>query len=218
MPLSSYGVLVGRLIRFAREDPDDFGSWYHGKLYVAAPGGEYECAIDVSTPSGVPVQYREVRNLNPQLFAPTAAKSDGWHLLASTPASGALDYVRSPLLRGSGGCVSVVYSPLVEWVNAILRSPRFGWVDSTADKALDLLEERLLGCERVYVYGAPYSIGNGVHDIHYNQGDPPGQFQHLDGIWQDGGTIIQRPGGELTAFLTKFKPQSLNTDDNGLPV
>jgi hypothetical protein len=32
MPLPSYGVLVGTLIRFAREDPNNFGSWYHGKL------------------------------------------------------------------------------------------------------------------------------------------------------------------------------------------
>ncbi|MGW5192699.1 DUF2278 family protein [Kribbella sp. NPDC004138] len=218
MPLASYGVLVGRLVRFAREDPDDFGSWYHGKMYIAAPAGEYECAVDVSTPSGVPVQYREVRNLNPQLFASTAALNDGWHLLASTPTSGALDYIRSPLLRGSGGCVTVVYDPLLAWLNEILKSPRFGWIDSTADNALNLLEQRLLGCERVYVFGAPYSTGLGVHDIHYNQGDPPGPFQHLDGIWQDGGTVIQRPGGELTAVLTKFKPQSLTTDGNGLPL
>ncbi|TCM37242.1 DUF2278 family protein [Kribbella sp. VKM Ac-2568] len=218
MPLASYGVLAGKLIRFAREDPNDFGSWYHGKLYIATPAGEYECAVDVSTPSGVPVQYREVRNLDRRLFASTAALSDGWHRLASSPDSGALDYVRSPLLRGRGGCVAVVASPLIVLINAILRSPRFGWVDSTADNALDLLEQRLTGCERVYVFGAPYSSGLGVHDIHYNQGDPPGQFQHLDGIWQDGGTIIQLAGGELTAFLTKFKPQSLTTDDHGLPA
>jgi hypothetical protein len=186
MPLASYGVLAGTLTRFAREDPNDFGSWYHGKMYVAAPAGEYECAVDVSTPSGVPVQYREVRNLGPQLFAPTAALGDGWHLLASTATSGALDYVRAPLLRGRGGCVAVVAGPLLDLINAILRSPRFGWMDSTADNALNLLEERLTGCKRVYVFGAPYNAGLGVHDIHYNQGDPPGQFQHLDGIWQDG--------------------------------
>ncbi|MFF0269503.1 DUF2278 family protein [Kribbella sp. NPDC004536] len=119
------------------------------------------------------MQYREVRRLDPQLFTSTAALPDGWHPLASTPTSGALDYIRSPLLRGSGGCLTVVYSPLFAWLNAILRSPRIGWVDSTADNALDLL---------------------------------------------DGGTIIHRSDGELTAFLTKFKPQSLTTDDDGLPV
>lgn len=51
-----------------------------------------------------------------------------------------------------------------------------------------------------------------------NQGDPPGQFQDLDGIWQDGGTIVERPNGEYVACLTKFETQSLNTDNNGLPI
>jgi hypothetical protein len=211
-------VLVGTLDRFAREDPNDFGSWYHGKMYVAAPTGEYECAVDVSTPSGVPVEYREVRSLDRAVFAPVGALTTGWHQLARTPDSGALDYLRSPLLRGRAGCVGVVAGPLIDLVNSVLRSPRFGWVESTADNALNLLEQRLTGCRRLYVFGAPYTTGLGVHDIHLNQGDPPGQFQRLDGIWQDGGTIIESATGRLDAFLTKFKTQSLNTDDNGLPV
>jgi Uncharacterized conserved protein (DUF2278) len=218
MPLPSYGVLVGTLVRFAREDPNDFGSWYHGKMYVQAPAGQYECAVDVSTPSGVPVQYREVRRLDRQVFAPVAALPPGWHALARTPTSGAIDYVRAPLLRGRGAPLAVVTDPLVRWVNAVLKLPRLGWVESTADNALDLLERRLTGSRRVYVFGAAYTTGLGVHDIHLNQGDPPGQFQHLDGIWQDGGTIIESAKGELGAFLTKFKTQSLNTDDHGLPA
>ncbi|KPM50782.1 hypothetical protein CcI49_36175 [Frankia sp. CcI49] len=217
MPLAGYGVLIGTLDRFAREDPNDFGSWYHGKMYVNAPAGQYECAVDVSTPSGVPIQYREVRNLDEALFAPVAALGPGWHVLARDATSGALDYLRSPLLRGRG-CVTVIANPLITLVNSVLRSPRFGWVESTADNALDLLEKRLTGCQQVYVFGAPYNHGLGVHDIHLNQGDPPGDFQRLDGIWQDGGTIIRSASGELNAFLTKFKPQVLNTDDNGLPV
>lgn len=217
MALPNYGVLVGTLNRFTREDPNDFGSWYHGKMYLQAPAGEYECVVDVSTPSGVPVQYREVRNLDRKLFTLTNL-GNGWHLLARTPTSGALDYVRSPVLRGRPGCISVVASPLIDLFNAIARSPRFGWVDSSADNALDLLEQRLTGCKRVFAFGAPYDTGRGVHDIHMNQGDPPGRFQHLDAIWQDGGTIIESHNGEMNAFLTKFKTQSLDTDDNGLPL
>jgi hypothetical protein len=217
MALPNYGVLVGTLNRFTREDPTDFGSWYHGKMYVQAPAGEYECVVDVSAPSGVPVQYREVRNLDRKLFV-LKDLDDGWHQLVRTPTSGALDYLRSPLLRGRPGCVGVVASPLLDLLNAIVRSPRFGWVESTADNALDLLERRLAGCRRVFVFGAPYTAGRGVHDIHMNQGDPPGQFQHLDAIWQDGGTIIESSSGALNAYLTKFKPQSLTTDDNGLPL
>ena len=68
------------------------------------------------------------------------------------------------------------------------------------------------------MFGAPYRTGLGVHDIHMNQGDPPGQFQHLDGIWQDGGTVVESASGRLDGFLTKFKTQSLDTDDNGLPA
>jgi hypothetical protein len=217
MPLSAYGVLIGTLDHFAREDPDDFGSWYHGKLYVNAPLGLYECAIDVSTPTGVPVQYREVRNLDKRLFG-FGSTPNGWHPLAASETSGALDYLRSPLLRGRAGCVGVVADPLITFVNGLLRSPRLGWVESTADNALNLLEQRLSGSRRVYVFGAPYSGGLGVHDIHMNQGDPPGPHQHDDGIWQDGGTIIESKDATLNAFLTKFKTQSLDTDDNGLPT
>jgi uncharacterized protein YukJ len=211
MPLPSYGVLLGTLDRFVREDPNNFGSWYHGKIYVNAPAGKYECAVDVSTPSGIKVQYRCIRGLERTLFAPVLALPAGWHLLAKTPSSGALDYVRSDLLHPPVGCIPGVIIAILE----ALISP---WTNSTGDNALDVLEAQLVGSTRVFVFGAPYTTGLGVHDIHMNQGDPPGQFQHLDGIWQDGGTIIERPGGELVAVLTKFETQSLRTDNNGLPL
>lgn len=103
---------------------------------------------------------------------------------------------------------------MIAYLNAILNK----WIDSTGDNALNELEAHLTGCARVFVFGAPYTTGLGVHDVHMNQGDPPGQFRHLDGIWQDGGTIIERPDGEFVAVITKFETQSLNTDDNGLPI
>jgi hypothetical protein len=105
LPLPSYGVLIGALNRFSREDPTDFGSWYHGKLYVDAPGAQYECEVDVSTPSGIRVDFRVAHALDRSLFAPVLALASGWHLLGSTPSSGALDYLRSPLLRVRLGCV-----------------------------------------------------------------------------------------------------------------
>jgi uncharacterized protein YukJ len=112
----------------------------------------------------------------------------------------------------------LIYSPLVNAFNALLQRASEQWTESTGDNALNILESLLTVGGRVFVFGAPYTTGLGVHDIHMNQGDPPGQFQHLDGIWQDGGTIIERPGGGLVAFLTKFATQSLKADNNGLPV
>jgi uncharacterized protein YukJ len=218
MPLDAYGVLVGTLNRFTRENPDNFGSWYHGKIYVQAPAGEYECAVDVSTPAGIKVQYRVIHNIDQAMFANNLALTTGWHLLASTPTSGAIDYVRSSMFKGKIGCMGVALAWLGELLRKIFEGLVNRWIDSTGDNALDELEAQLTGCTRVFVFGAPYTSGLGVHDIHMNQGDPPGQFQHLDGIWQDGGTIVERPGGELVAVLTKFETQSLHTDTGGLPT
>lgn len=219
MALPAYGVVIGTLDHFAREDPNDFGSWYHGKIYVQTPGGLYEAAVDVSTPSGIKVQYRTLDGLSGSAFAPILALSDGWHPLASTSTSGALDYVRSPLLGRRSGCVTVrALDPVLSWLSNLWRSTDSGWIDSTGDNALDVLDAKLTGSIKLFVFGAPYTTGLGVHDVHMNQGDPPGQFQHLDAIWQDGGTIVQRPGGGLDAVMIKFETQSLNTDANGLPI
>lgn len=98
---------------------------------------------------------------------------------------------------GAQECES--WRALVELLNTFIRSPHLGWVESTADNALNLLERRLTGSKRVFAFGAPYAVGRGVHDIHMNQGDPPGQFQPLDGIWQDGTTIIESARGVFSA-------------------
>jgi uncharacterized protein YukJ len=68
-----------------------------------------------------------------------------------------------------------------------------------------------------------FSAGNlfaleGVHDVHCNQGDPPGQFRVLDGIWQDGCVFALKADGTLSAYLGKFSSQSLNTDNNGILI
>src|SRR4051794_34766348 len=105
MPLDQYGVLIGTLDHFSRDDPNQFGSWFHGKIYVQAPLGVYECAVDVSHPSGIRVQYRVVE-ISPKVFGATSALADGYHQLGSSASSGALDYVRSPLFGSPPGCLS----------------------------------------------------------------------------------------------------------------
>lgn len=218
MPLADYGVVIGTLNRFAREDPSSFGSFYHGKIYLDTPQGIYEGAVDVATPSGIGVEYKVIPNLSTSLFAPIQALSNGWTQLARNSSSGAIDYVRSPMLQTGPGCVFVRFDPALQWIMNLLSSLRPKWILSTGNNALTALETQISGSSRVFLFGAPYTTGRGVHDIHLNQGDPVGPFRHLDGIWQDGGTIIQRPDGSLVAFLTKFATQSLHTDNNGWPI
>jgi hypothetical protein len=223
MPLPTYGVLVGIFSYLTRDDPTSTGVHSHGTLHVDAPAGEYEGVVDVSTPSGIKVQYRLIRGLNHLPLTPILGLQAGWQPLTPTRASGALDYIRSPL---SGNSASARYfgfwlfrrdsliGRFLRWLES-LRNP---WIDSTGDNALNALETQVLGSVRVFVFGAPSPTGLGVHDVHMNQGDPPGPFQYLDGIWQDGGVLIERPSGEIVAFLLKFATQSLHTNSQGLPI
>lgn len=61
----------------------------------------------------------------------------------------------------------------------------------------------------------------GIHDIHMNQGNPPGRFESDNGVYQDGGLLIYYPSlnswtAILLAFQSQFNsinPTTLHTDD-----
>jgi hypothetical protein len=251
MPLDhGYGVAIGTFASFTREDPSDFGHWYHGKLHITTPAGQYEAALDVDTPSGVGVSYRVVTDLTASDFPGIASLAHGFHPVPATPTSGALDYVRSPQLRdgwavrrvrwwlstlpprtaarGSGPWGPTPLDALLGSVRRRLPCPgllrsrlrwrSFPWVASDGDNALDVLEPLVHGAVRIHVFGEPYTTGLGVHNVHCNQGDPPGPHQGEDGIWQDGAVLTQDAHGAMTLWQVKFNTQSLRTDDHGLPV
>ena len=55
--------------------------------------------------------------------------------------------------------------------------------------------------------------GNGVHDIHMNQGNS-GQFRRDDGVWQDGGLLLHFPAAaHWVAIFLAFQSQAWHTDD-----
>jgi hypothetical protein len=246
MPLDhGYGVAIGTFASFTREDPSDFGHWYHGKLHIQTPAGEYEAALDVDTPSGIGVSYRVVTQLTTASIPAIVALADGFHPLASTATSGALDYVRSGLLQDGwavtrvrwwiGALSSRISSRAKEpwgpsrldqllgmanrWpVSSWLRWRSYPWIASDGDNALDVLEPLVQNAARIYIFGEPYTTGLGVHNVHCNQGDPPGPHQGEDGIWQDGAVLAQTTDGSITVWQVKFNTQSLHTDDNGLPI
>ncbi len=57
--------------------------------------------------------------------------------------------------------------------------------------------------------------GNGIHDIHMNQGNNA-DFASDDGTWQDGALLIYQPSTQqwMAVFLM-FQSQQLPTDDQG---
>jgi uncharacterized protein YukJ len=59
-----------------------------------------------------------------------------------------------------------------------------------------------------------FSPGNGVHDIHMNQGNS-GRFRGDDGVWQDGGLLLHYPStDQWVAIFLAFQSQSWHTNDH----
>lgn len=60
-----------------------------------------------------------------------------------------------------------------------------------------------------------FSPGNGIHDIHMNQGNVE-RWEEDDGIWQDGGILIHFEGeNRWVGIFLAFQSQSWCTDEDG---
>jgi uncharacterized protein YukJ len=93
------------------------------------------------------------------------------------------------------------------------------WTPSDGDNALRALEAELTGTRRVYIFGERFDTGQGVHDVHQNQGDPAGtRWWDTNGIWQDGAVAVVRDNGKLFLWQVRFNTQSSTTDSNGHPL
>ena len=196
MPLQTpYGVVVGTVDHYDLVNPSG-GQWPHYHIWVNTPGGLYDSAINLKSLTEVKIEYR-ARDLDPMEFGNVLSLPNGWTTLGQNSNSGALDYVRRPGLTG--------YS---------------SWILQTGDNLITELQSLLTNAQRIYIFGAAYSSGLGVHDVHMNQGDPlDSSFSPLDAIWQDGGLIFQYAQAPYYKVLQiKFETQSLHTDDQGHPV
>ncbi len=207
--LPSYGVVIGQFVNYTTNQ----GQWLHVDLNINAAKTVYQAAVDVNEPNGL-FQYQVFNNLDASLFTTVSSMPDGWHQLASNPNSGAIDYARSPILQKPLGCLAIFWAI---W-NSIFNTSNQTWTNVTGNEAGNALIAMVTGSQRVFAFGAPYTNGFGVHDVHCNQGDPPGPFRSLDGIWQDGCVFAIKADGTLSAYLGKFSTQSLNTDNNGIPI
>jgi hypothetical protein len=131
-------------------------------------------------------------------------------------------------LRGAGRAFD---RALLRPVPATVRGPD----NDLADK-LDHFVERAAADPgaRVYAFGQRwgpepgvpdkvfgFTPGNGIHDIHMNQGNSQ-EFRHDDGVWQDGGLLLHYPGStprgargqdQWVAIFLAFQSQAWHTDD-----
>ena len=205
MPLfDGYGVLVGRLSRFACDNRQDESHYYHCTLYVRTPTGVYPCAVDLDSKHRRDGLQWKVVELDPEEVEWLTSLEDGWTELEMSEGSGALDYYRSPALGPSEECVHANHANGEESVKVEKKYWKYG----TGHHAFRDLEPLLKSNRRVFVFGEPFRNGRGVHNIHQNQGDPPeSRWAAENGPWQDGAVMVERHDGSVAAFLCKFSTQ-----------
>ncbi|MGC8775605.1 MAG: DUF2278 family protein [Chlorobaculum sp.] len=207
MPLfDGYGVLAGSLLRYGCDNRQDETHYYHCSLLVRARAAVYRCVVDLDSKHRRDGIQWKVVDLPQMQSQPLKEREDGWHSLAMDEASGALDYYRSEWLGPSEECVRA---------GREASAGKYCWkYDGTGHDAFRDLEPLLRRGRRIFVFGEPFRNGKGVHNIHQNQGDPPGsRWAAENGPWQDGAVMVERPDGSVAAFLSKFSTQRFCVDE-----
>jgi uncharacterized protein YukJ len=206
MPLNSYGVLVGRAVDCRREGGTDSP---HYQVRIDAAGTSYRIAVNVlSQESPSELLYLADDDFRHPVTAAVAGLGAGWHAL---PSRSGLDFVRGNLFSRSAmralppdadGPDNDLADFLDHYVKRAIADPtalvyafgeRWGPESGRKDK----------------VFG--FKPGNGVHDIHMNQGNGE-RFRGDDGVWQDGGLLLRLNGRWVGIFLA-FQSQAWHTDD-----
>jgi uncharacterized protein YukJ len=211
MPLRNYGVLAARVLDTRAE-----GGSGAPHFQIRARGGDvdFRVAVNVlSQQSPSELLYAADEAFEHPVLNALPDLPDGFSGLPSTPGQGAFDYIRGnlfdreslrPLPATAPGPDNDLADKLHHYVDRAQADPsarlyafgeRWGPEDGLADK----------------IFG--FSPGNGVHDIHMNQGNT-GQFRRDDGVWQDGGLLLHYPAvQQWVAIFLAFQSQSWHTDD-----
>ena len=206
-----YGVLKGRpiAVKFAAGAND------HYQIRIVDETTDYRIAINVKSSESPP----DVLYLIDENFTyPTLDDLDrlplGFKpLLEHKPGGLALDYIRGNLFDRN---------------KMVPLPPSLPGPDNDLNEKINRYVQRALSDETalVYAFGARWGPedrkkdkyfgflpGNGIHDIHMNQGNDP-RHAADDGVWQDGAMLIQFPAeNRWVGVFLKFQSQAWHTDD-----
>lgn len=184
----------------------------HAPLQVATAQGPrtWDVAVNVGTNDADDLlRYRLVYDFHHPIITQLDDLQYGLTTLTDTKSLPALDFLRSDILAETGN-----------WRDSDVMD---GATDREPYRSLARLLDGAPSGTPVYFVGRLYNTGDGLHDIHMNQGST-GSFlnrgddhnDHND-IWQDGGVIVEMPGGTWAAYFTAFTQQAVPTDDMGNP-
>ena len=211
MPLASYGVLAGSVVDQRAEGGTDSP---HYQIRVRGGEADFRVAVNVlSQEKPAELLYVADENFRHPVTQSLSGMPTGFSPLASQPGGMALDFIRANLfdrqqMRPEPASVPGPDNDLADKLDHFVRR-------AAADSAARLYA---FGQRWGPEAGIPDKIfgfrpGNGVHDIHMNQGNSQ-RFRQDDGVWQDGGLLLHYPAQDqwVGVFLA-FQSQEWHTDD-----
>lgn len=212
MPLEDYGILKGRPI--AKRIGTKANAHYH--VHLVDDDLNYRIAINVQSKlSPSELEYLVVENFSHPITQALEALPLGFQLLDSKPGGLAIDFIRSNLFDRT----KMVPLPFD------VPGP-----DNDLNDKIDKYILRAMADEDalVYAFGQRWGLhppeperdkifgfkpGNGIHDIHMNQGNAD-KFKADDGVYQDGALLIHFPHEQQwVGIFLKFQSQTWHTDD-----
>lgn len=215
MPLANYAVLKGRPVN---NRLGTSGS-PHYQVLVSAEGEMHRIAVNVQSQDGSEVEYLVRSRFEHPLTAGLLPLEEGLHAVPSRPGGIALDFIRGNIAQ--------------PWEFRPLPMAATG-PDNDLNEKLDSFVQRAMSDEdaMIYAFGEPWGPetkadryfgfrpGRGIHDIHFNQGNPAGRFAASNGPWQDGGLLFHFPGEDRwVGIFLKFQSQAWHSDDAaGTPI
>ncbi len=211
MPVNQYSVLKGTPVSGSLNQ----ARRPHYLIEVNAGGAQWQIAVNVESDTGSGASAEVLYKLDENWAAPDpsalAGLPAGVTPLAGVDADPAVDYLRS---RVNG-------QPLVTRAElAKLPLPGRGASGSLQNAVVRYLNEAVADPNgTVYAFGALYTTGQGIHDIHMNQGNPAGDHSGDNGVWQDGLLVFNMPSApKWVAVYVAFQEQVWDTDGSGNAV
>lgn len=210
MALTHYGVLKGRAIDTRREDGADTP---HYQVHMVAGEAHYRIAVNVlSQEAPSELLFLVEEQFKHPVTTQLVDLPHGFTRLASQPGGAALDFIRGNLFNrqdmrelppSEPGPDNDLSDRLEYYALRAVREP---------DAVMYAFGERW-GPESSPDKIFHFSPGNGIHDIHMNQGNVA-RFASDDGIWQDGALLLYFPStDQWVAIFLAFQSQSWHTDD-----
>lgn len=219
MPIERYGVLKGQAFASLRATAQS----EHYQILINRGNTPHRIAINTkSSQAPSQVLYYASNDFHHEITDALVQSNlkNGFTSLDSKPGGLALDFIRRNLFNRS------------EMIPLPSREP--GDNDDLNDR-LDFFVQQAIrdSSAVVYAFGQHWEDNSGsdryfpeiapstgIHDIHMNQGNPPGKYFDDNGTWQDGGLLFHFASrNRWAAVFTAFQSQSFHTDDKtGHPI